>query len=507
MSSSKELFKLIQSLSKTEKAYFKKQSSFGTGKTDKGYLKLFDVIANMNEYDEAMVVKKIKNSAFAGYLPTAKNQLFHSILKALRGYYVSGSIDLQLQEILQEVELLHNKALMESGLRIIAKGKKLALERERFVFYLQFLDWEQRIISSINAITNTHKYLYEKSLKENYRAIRLCTNLLENREMSHEVVSNVLRTNSFHTDEKQQIVKAVLARNHVNELSARAKIILLMTQKYIYDRLNEPQKGYETLTALNKIYEDHAFLQKDQQQRYFNSLYQTALKALEIHEFSIAADLIQKAENVVAGLSNDMVYLKTRFKSHVNNLVLSNYIVSGSVPEKSIEINKIETGMPLLKKNFNELWIHTINLISYSQFTSGDYKKARKNYYDLINETESKLSETNLFKLKLLLIIAHYELNDTDLMEHSIKSFLKSLSKKEGDFSFELQLLGFLKGLIGRESKSEKTDHFKKFGQSALICGLNIKPMEFNYPVWIESKIKHVTMNEVFKENKNRLSK
>jgi len=50
MKPSNELFDLIKSLSKSEKRFFKLQSSLQSG--DKNYVRLFDCIDRMEEYDE-----------------------------------------------------------------------------------------------------------------------------------------------------------------------------------------------------------------------------------------------------------------------------------------------------------------------------------------------------------------------------------------------------------------------------------------------------------------------
>ena len=56
MKPSDELFKLIKSLTKSEKRFFKLSSSLQSG--EKNYLKLFDAIEKQLEYDE----EDIKNT-------------------------------------------------------------------------------------------------------------------------------------------------------------------------------------------------------------------------------------------------------------------------------------------------------------------------------------------------------------------------------------------------------------------------------------------------------------
>ena len=62
MKPSNELFNLIQSLSKSEKRFFKLSSSLQDG--DKNYLKLFDYIEKQKKYDEAELKNHFQKEKF-----------------------------------------------------------------------------------------------------------------------------------------------------------------------------------------------------------------------------------------------------------------------------------------------------------------------------------------------------------------------------------------------------------------------------------------------------------
>ena len=78
----KHLFELIQSLSMSEKRFFKVFSSRHVIGNENDYVKLFDLIQAMDIYDENLVVKAkfVKNSS------AEKNYLYRLILKSLNAY-------------------------------------------------------------------------------------------------------------------------------------------------------------------------------------------------------------------------------------------------------------------------------------------------------------------------------------------------------------------------------------------------------------------------------------
>ena len=79
MKPSHELFRLIRSLSKSEKRFFKLMSSLQSG--EKNYIKLFDAIEKQAEYDEEAIKVQFKTETFIKHLPSEKNHLYKLILQ------------------------------------------------------------------------------------------------------------------------------------------------------------------------------------------------------------------------------------------------------------------------------------------------------------------------------------------------------------------------------------------------------------------------------------------
>ena len=81
--SSEQLFRLIKSLSKSEKRQFRLISMRLSDDQDKKFLRLFDVIERQNKYDEQKILKKIPESPRT-QLPNQKAHLNHLLMKSLR---------------------------------------------------------------------------------------------------------------------------------------------------------------------------------------------------------------------------------------------------------------------------------------------------------------------------------------------------------------------------------------------------------------------------------------
>src|SRR5438105_14306340 len=102
MKASDDLFRLIKSLKQTEKRYFKLFSSQHKG--DKNYLKLFNAIDKQKTYDEEKIKHFFARSTFIKHLAWEKNNLYKLIMKSLRTYHSSTSVNSELMDLIRNAE-------------------------------------------------------------------------------------------------------------------------------------------------------------------------------------------------------------------------------------------------------------------------------------------------------------------------------------------------------------------------------------------------------------------
>ncbi len=142
------LFELIQSLSKSEKRYFKVFTS--SHKENNNYVKLFDAIHAQKEYDETLILKQFENEDFVRQFSVAKNYLLSLILKSLSNFHSKAKKSIELNDYLTEIEILYWKGLYKLSSKRIKQGKKIA-EKYQMTHYLLLLNyWERRVEDYVN---------------------------------------------------------------------------------------------------------------------------------------------------------------------------------------------------------------------------------------------------------------------------------------------------------------------------------------------------------------------
>jgi tetratricopeptide (TPR) repeat protein len=137
------LFRLVKSLSKSEKRQFKLYVNRFESNTDKKFIALFDLLDKMSVYDE----QKIANSKIVKreQLSNVKSHLYRQILVSLRLSISSTNKRLQLREQLDYVYILYNKGLYEQSLQMLQRVKAQAIKLDERATEFQAIEFEKAV--------------------------------------------------------------------------------------------------------------------------------------------------------------------------------------------------------------------------------------------------------------------------------------------------------------------------------------------------------------------------
>ncbi len=108
---SDHLFRLIKSLSRTEKRYFKLFAARHTIGEKNDNLILFEAIDAQSEYDEVKLMKLFKQHTFQTRPAIAKARLYETVLRSLDAFHADSSADVEIRKLLHFAEILFKKSL------------------------------------------------------------------------------------------------------------------------------------------------------------------------------------------------------------------------------------------------------------------------------------------------------------------------------------------------------------------------------------------------------------
>jgi hypothetical protein len=496
------LFILVKSLEKGEKRNFKLYAARNSASADLKIVQLFDALDKMNHYDEEELLRK-NESIQKQQLSNLKAHLYDQILSSLRIVKLTENIDLQIHEQLDHAKILYNKGLYIQSLRILDKIKTLTKQNNQVTFLLQVLFLEKKIESL--HIT--------RSMQD--RAKQLSDEIDE----ANERIELIAKTSNLSLQLYSWYIQHGHARNEEDRKTLDALI-----QDPIIERVKLVKGFYERLYRY-QCYCWYGFITQD-----FLMHYRYAQKWVDLFEKEENMQLIEAAQ-YIKGLHNlisahfDLKNIE-KFKETIcilesfsetpivlnnkNNLIQSFiYLYIGKINQHFLEGTFSEglAMIPAMEEKLKdiELYIdsHRVLVFYYKiaclYFGAGNAEQSIDYLNSIINWKVNLRDDLQCYA-RLLHLIAHYELGNTEVVVSLSKSVYRFMAKMKNLGAVEVVLFNFLRTTIqsGNEASFETLLHKlqpleKNKLESRAFMYLDIIS-------WLESKIQNKDVQTIIKE-------
>lgn len=503
MKPSPELFKLIQSLTKSEKRFFKLSSSLQAG--DKNYIKIFDYIEKQENYDEEQLKEHFKNERFISHLPSEKNHLYKLILKSLRMFYGEQSVNSLLQQEIKNVEILYQKALFNECHKIIRKAKKIAQEHEKFYYLSELISWEKKLLEE-SYEAGDFDFDLDELIKEEEEVIAKLRNLAEY-QILYSKINYIFRSGGFsRNDEEKAIVESIadyhLIKGKNTALSVRATSICYYIKGLCSATNREYQDSFVFFKRVISILDENLKIKADLAKRYLSAQAHLIRCYVDIKDYDAAKELIEtlKKSHDQSGFQSIDMQVRMYAVSTGYNLILLN--AQGKFKEALNYIGETEKNHALYAdKLTKEQGLIFAYHTAYAHFGCGEYKQAMKVLNELINDNETMLRQDIYSFARVLNMFIHYELDNQSLLAYHVNSTKRILSKSDRNYVIESYLIESIQKLNRCQTKIERTEHFKSMQKDIQTMMTNHREKVileyFDLGLWIDAKLKGVTMNDL----------
>lgn len=129
-------------MDRLERGYFSKYAAVHAKGGENKYLKLFQALCQSESSDEQLLRMKLKDEAFLSYLPTAKNHLYHTILRTMRNYSAEVLPELNVREYLSDAYYLGSKGLRMPQMKALQRSRQVAEESDQALLFIETLNQE-----------------------------------------------------------------------------------------------------------------------------------------------------------------------------------------------------------------------------------------------------------------------------------------------------------------------------------------------------------------------------
>jgi hypothetical protein len=499
------LFQLVRSLHKAEKRHFKLYIKRSSGNADLKIVELFDALDKLPEYDEALLLKKLK-SIEKPQLANIKVHLYKQLLASLRLLKSSDSIDLQLNEQFDYAHILYKKGLFTQSLKILDKAKETALANHKVNFLVQTIALEKRIETL--HITRTMQTRAEQLSSEINEVNQRIDTLARLSNLAMLLYSWFIKNGHARNDADEKRVKEYLKQhlpaNAWQQTGFYEKLYLYQSYSWYAFIRQDFLMYYRYTQKWVDIFEEEPLMKRVETSHYIKGMHTLLNAHFDLRNYEKFDITLKKFEQFA---QTDRVRLHENFSTQTFV-----YIYSAKINQHSM-LGTFKQGVLLVpeilqKLKEYELFIdeHRIMVINYKiasmYFGNGDYGTCIDYLQKIINENTEVRSDLQSYS-RLMHLMAHFELGNFELMEYLTKSVYRFMAKKENLTVVEEEMFKFLRKSfhVNRNKLQPELEQFLD-----KIKGLEKNRFEtraFAYLdiiSWVESKVYKKTMGEILQE-------
>lgn len=510
---SNDLWKLIRSLTVSEKGYFIKFSGRHSPGKENNYLKLFEEINKQTEkYDEDIIKRKFKKERFIVQLTSAKNYLYNMILKSLVTYNEDRSTESILSNMKEQYILLFQKTLFDQAEKILIRSKKLALDEEKFTKLIDIYKDQKNFDYRKIADPDFEDYV-ESSRKEELEVLKKQINIAEYNSL-YLLMSSVFKKTGIVRNKKdardfEKIIKHPLMENESMAKSVRAKNLFYIVNYLYYYSTSDNSRAFEFAQKRLKLIENNPLKIAGSKKEFLYALSDAIAMSYNLKRFDLCLTYLRKQREISdrsgAVSSKTPNFLDMYFKSY--SFELNIYIISGYFKEGLELVSEVRKWLDIYSGKLNKSEeLKVLYSISYLYFGTGDFSNSLYWLNKILNDKSDIRIDYKTFA-KILNLIIHYELENYDLMDYEYKSIKRYLTKKDKLYDYENLILNTVKDLPGLSDKKERNFELEMLRRNITTLLKsneinNYKALEyFDILAWIESKMTPKNFSEIIKSN------
>ena len=503
---SDKVFRLIKSMTPSEKRYFKVQSSMQGDKGNKSYVKLFDILEKQKEYKDDKTHEAFKEAKTKNQFYVFKRRLYLSLLKSLDAYHAESSVMSKVQKQLHYVDILFHKNLLDDATKLLQEIKSLCDEHHLYLQALESMEWRKKIrLQKLDALTELDDFYKEEK--------RLLEVLANSNEYAH-LVRKIFALYSQHKQVRDaedalvydRFIEHPLLKDPALALSPEAKISFYLIYGLFFGVKGEKEKRYEASKKLIETIDAHPYYIKNNPERYMNLVYNHAVSAIYMSHYEEVEALLDRLKQL------PQQFPKGEQKEWEQSIFERRCFLEMDYYVKSLQFEKafafaqevaarLEDLSSIIGKDKIIVLYYDLAL---SALHAQEFKWSLKYLNKIINESSKNVKAETQISARILFLLTHFELGNDALLPYLVKSIYRFLLKRQQLYQFERIILRFLRKTPPVGHKQEMLSAFKNLKEE--LVPLLSDPYErwpfqsFDYITWLECKINGKDFQQTLKE-------
>ncbi len=487
------LFDIIKSMSAAEKRHFKLQA----GSTEKGklpkYVELFDIINKQAVPDDTAILK-------AGFNSGDKNFLNEKIDESLHILYLGKSIESKLKWLSENMERLFEREHWGELQKCIKKAKQLAKKHEKFLDWLQAIDWEKELLIKLKTSKNLYED-YEKLVSEETEVRQKLNEEIDYQNLRRQI--NMLRMKDIRLNKPEnqakfkQITDSALLQNNKTPHSAKAQANFFHLKAVVARYNKKTDEAYIHAQSLIDVFEHNKLFKHKHAIWYKSSL-------CLLSEICYVSGKLRQIPYLIHKIESMEGSKREGFKTVCLHGIL--YAISNLDKEKGEEyISKIKQLIEEDKGNIRDgrklAFFYNI-AVFYSIFN--EWQKANKWLSKILTYKRTNDRRDLQYASRICSLVTQYELESDDMDNHiiAVAKYLKSNQQYTETNQHIIQAFRDLYKAINRKEQEPIWEGLQNFlakkitEQSQTTRQLGLEELQ----IWCKAKLQNTTMAEIIRQ-------
>lgn len=483
------LFDLIKSLSGSEKRYLKLSTEF---RDDSNYTRLFDCYERMRTINESVIQKEFKGEAILNQIHVTENYLYKAILKCLRNFHADSSIEFEIKNQLNDVEILYRKGLYRQCRSILGHIEKTALKYENHFVLTEVYNWnsELRQVMADSKSFPDHVTVYQNELN----SLNAQKNTAEYKKIFSDLSFNLKSESADQMREIEKIIFSSLLQSEAKATTFRSKLSFYQAHGAYQTLKEDTEKAIAYLQKIASLLESNPHQIQRKPIFYLTSMNNLAVGLIKAKQFEEAIRIIQKlrASTKTFSIKNSVDW-QTKLFTITSSLELDVYIKSDDftkgialIPHIAAELERLKNIDPVAELQFHFAFAKLL-------FGNKKYKESLSWINKLLSNPNKELRADIYCCARMLQIIIYYETKDWEMLPYAIINTTRYLKSTKKLYRAETALLGAMRKLEDVEKPKELQQLKKLRVAFEEIFTANLEKnllTNFDFSTWVSDKIK-----------------
>lgn len=431
------LFRLVKSMTPSEKRYFKKHYANGPN----AITTLFDKLNTLEHYNEDNL-KEILPENISANLKVFKVKLQERLLKSLSSNFSKKTVISKIRNGLEEVDLLMTKQLYDIASEQLIKIKKLAEKYEEHTYLIEIAYLELRLHSLSLDKRGISKHPIMNALSTYAKALdqQIFFTQLGYQVVDHQKQSYYRPATDGERDDFEKELDAVEDRYPAELLTFKSSLSFNITKSIIYKKLDRTEDAYHYRKLNVDLFNQNPHFKATLSFSYLAVLRNFISFCMDTFRYDEMENVIQEAKVFIQKETPherpQLIYfyfseLKMIFERNQYHKIVDHYL---PIVEDFIHTHHIAT-----------TWIATFSYIFFlvSDLVLANYQRAI-HFLQLINRTDSDIKKNNLYFFLLLELIVHHEAEDFHSVQHLIQRIKRKFKLSSMPASFFKEVISWL---------------------------------------------------------------